>query len=214
LFGIGCAYVYDNENNRSFDGTRRPSVKPTQTQVNHMKKLFTLLAVLGGMALASGAYANSLTLVNDVVPVTGSFDWSYHVDWSNSQLQTGDFVHLTGLAGVTTAAGPAGWNAVVSGGGSVVTWTWAGASPFNLVGTTGTITGFTFHSTFGIGTSAPYNTQDHVNSGLGAGGVSTVTGFVSAPTPPAVPDGGSAVTLLGIAIAGIEGARRLLARKA
>jgi hypothetical protein len=177
-----------------------------------MKKLFTLIAVLGGMALASGAYANSLTLVNDAVPVTGSFDWNYHVDWANSTLITGDFVHLTGLAGVTSAAGPAGWTAVVSGGGTVVTWTWSGASPTPLGSGTGTITGFTLHSTFGTGTAAPYNTQDHVNSGQGAGLVSTVTGFVSAPT--GLPDGGSAVTLLGIALAGIEGARRLLARKA
>jgi hypothetical protein len=209
---LGVLMSVPMKETRSFDGTVRSPGKPTQTKVNHMKKFFTLLAVMGGMALASGAYANSLTLVNDSPTFTGSFDWNYHVDWANSTLMTGDFVKLTGIAGVTTAAGPAGWTAVVSGGGTVVTWTWSGASPTPLGAGSGTITGFTLHSTFGTAASAPYNSADHVNSGAGAGNVSTVTGFVGGPT--GLPDGGSAVTLLGIALAGIEGARRLLARKA
>lgn len=177
-----------------------------------MKKLFILLAVLGGMTLASGAYANSLTLVNDTPPTTGGFDWNYHVDWANSTLNNGDFVTISsGVGGVVngTVVGPAGW--VGSNTATSVTWTWNGGT-LALGSGQGTITGFTYHSTFGTGHAAPYNSKDQVNSGLGAGLDSTVTGFVSAPN--SLPDGGSAVTLLGIAMAGIEGARRLLRRKA
>jgi hypothetical protein len=201
--------VCANENTRSFDGTVRSLGKPTQKKANYMKKLFILLAVLGGMALASGAYANSLTLVNDNPPTTGGFDWNYHVDWANSTLNNGDFVTISsGAGGVTSAAGPAGWTATFSGGANgSVTWTWNGGT-LALGSGSGTITGFTFHSTFGTGHAAPYNSLDQVNFGAGAGLNSTVNGFVSAPN--ALPDGGSAVTLLGIALAGIEGARRLL----
>jgi hypothetical protein len=201
--------VCANENTRSFDGTVRSPGKPTQKKANYMKKLFILLAVLGGMALASGAYANSLTLVNDTPPTTGSFDWNYHVDWANSTLNNGDFVTISsGAGGVTSATGPAGWTATFSGGANgSVTWTWNGGT-LALGSGQGTITGFSFHSTFGTGHASPYNSLDQVNSGAGAGLNSTVTGFVSAPN--ALPDGGSAVTLLGIALAGIEGARRLL----
>jgi hypothetical protein len=210
--GIRCAYVCANENNSIVRWNGSITRKTHTKEIKSMKKLFILLAVLGGMTLASGAYANSLTLVNDTPPTTGGFDWNYHVDWANSTLNNGDFVTISsGVGGVVngTVVGPAGW--VGSNTATSVTWTWNGGT-LALGSGQGTITGFTYHSTFGTGHAAPYNSKDQVNSGLGAGLDSTVTGFVSAPN--SLPDGGSAVTLLGIAMAGIEGARRLLRRKA
>ena len=173
-----------------------------------MKKTIMLLAVLGGLAFAAAANANSLTLVNDTPNTTGAFDWNYHVDWANSLLQAGDFIRLQNAGGVTSV------NTVVFGPGSfvgsfvgtTVTWTYTGPDQ-NLGSGTGSILGFSFHSTVGLAAADPYNTQDHVASGNGAGQISTVTGFVSGPTTP---DGGSAAALLGIALAGIEAARRLI----
>src|SRR5437879_8332416 len=134
-----------------------------------MKKMIMLMAVLGGLALASAAHANSLTLVNDSPLTTGSFDWNYHVDWSNSTLMAGDFFTINGVFGVTSVTGPAGWAGTFTA--SSVTWTWTGGTTA-LGSGTGSISGFTYHSTSGLIAAAPYNSQDHVNSGAGAGQIS------------------------------------------
>jgi hypothetical protein len=204
LDGILSAIRHPENKVDSLNGTLRSN--PTKEErINNMKKTIMLIAVLGGLGLAAVANANSLTLVNDSPPVTGTYNWNYHVDWSNSTLNTGDFVTITGVTGVDSVTGPAGWTGSFTA--TTVKWTWTGGTT-PLGSGTGTISGFTYHSVNGGDTAAAYNTQDHVNSGLGKGKVSTVTGFVSAAA--AVPDGGSAVTLLGIALAGIEGARRML----
>jgi len=168
-----------------------------------MKKIIALMAVVGGLALASGAYANSLTLKFDS---TAAGTWNYEVISANSELQNGDFVTITGVQGVTSATGPAGWTGTFTA--SSVTWTWSGGTT-DL--TDAARTGFNYVSTAGGQAVDPYNSQDHVQNVSGHP-ISTVNGFVQAASTP---DGGSAVALLGIAFAGIEGARRLFrARKA
>jgi hypothetical protein len=179
-----------------------------------MKKTIMLMAVLGSFALALTAHANTLTLLNGSPQVTGGgpFTWNYTVQWANSTLQTGDFVMLTGGAGITGAAGPAGWTATFTA--TSATWTWNGSmgSPFPLGSGTGNIAGFSLTSTFSLHANGHYNSQDHVNSGAGAGTISTASGSVDVPSAP---DSGTTVGLLGLALAGIEGVRRMIhARKA
>lgn len=172
-----------------------------------MKKTIMLLAVLGSFALAGAVQANTLTLANGSPQVTGTgpFTWNYSVLWSNSTLFLNDFVSLTGAQGITSATAPAGWLATITGGGTGVTWEWIGGTT-PLGAGQGTITGFTLVSSYGTSAIGGYNSQDHVfTTGL----LSTASGSVFVPAVITVPDGGSAVAFLGIALAGIEAARRM-----
>ncbi len=173
----------------------------------NMKKTITLIAVIWGLVLAGSALqANTLTLVNSATPVTGTYDWHYDVVYVNSALEDGDFVSLTGAGNIISATGPAGW--MVTFTSSSVLWTWMGGS--TTLGAFGSLTGFDLHSTSGVATSGHYDSQDHVATGSGAGMISTASGSVDVP----VPEGGSALVLLGIALTGIEGMRRVVRRKA
>ena len=166
------------------------------------------MAVLGSFALALTAQANTLTLLNGAPQSAPT--WNYTVQWSNSTLVTGDFVRLSGGAGITGAAGPnANWTATFTA--TTATWTW-NASSVSLGSGTGNIAGFTISTSLNLHAAGFYNSQDHVHSGAGAGTISTASGSVDVPSAP---DSGTTVGLLGLALAGIEGVRRMIhARKA
>ncbi len=75
----------------------------------------------------------------------------------------------------------------------------------NSISGTGTVTD-SFDGDIGIGT---YNLSFNVTT-AGIGFTTFTWNGTSGATPPTVPDSGSAVALLGIALAGIEGVRRVL----
>ncbi len=169
-----------------------------------MKKI-ALLAVIWSLVLSgSQLHANTLTLVNSATPITGTYDWHYTVVYVNSQLRNGDFVSLSGAGGITSATAPAGWTTTFTA--TSVLWTWMGGT--TTLGAFGFIPGFDLHSLGAVPTSGHYASQDHVASGTGAGTISTASGSVDVP----VPEGGSALVLLGIALTGVEGMRRLVGR--
>jgi hypothetical protein len=198
-----------------------------QRGTNHMKNSIklTLMAAFAGLALAAvTANANTITLGNvSAVPSGGGSDWTYSYTFANSTLNNTDFFTINDFGLATVVAPPLGplptwtFSQALTGpnslpatdNGSVlnVTFTWTGGP---LVVPNGIFT-FTLHSPLGITpTTHDYTSLDQSTSN---GGDSRAIGPVDGPA--AVPDGGSAVTLLGVALAGLEGVRRLIrARKA
>jgi hypothetical protein len=195
---------------------------------NHMKNSIklTLMAAFAGLALvAVTANANTITLGNvSAVPSGGGSDWTYSYTFANSTLNPGDYFTINdfGLAAVTlpplgplptwafsqALIGPNSLPATDDAGVLNVTFTWTGGT---LIVPNGVFT-FTLHSALGItATNHDYTSIDQSTSNPGTD--SMAIGTVSGPAT--VPDGGSAVALLGIALAAVEGARRVLgSRKA
>ena len=182
------------------------------------------------MLLGSTVQANTITLgyVSTTPGLGGTFDWTYSVSFANSVLNTGDFFTINDFGVVnsfTTTLFPGFAESQALIGTNVpgllatlpytdnpsilnVTFTWGGVDGLVVPNSSFTLT---LNSNIGLpATVDAYNSSDH--SFNPAGQVSHATGFLLGPN--AAPDGGSAVTLLGIALAGLEGARRLIrARK-
>ena len=185
----------------------------------------TILALVGAIALLSSS-ANANTINVDFVGVVpnggGGSDWTYQYSTTNSFLTAGESfftIYDFGAAAVVVspgtwtfsqlASGPVAPGVLVTDNPGILnaTFTWSGATGF--VGTTGPIL-FTLHSALGV-TAVPvdWSSFDRDIGGTPSSG----RGSVSAPN--VVPDSGSAVALLGIALTGIEGVRRMIrARKA
>jgi len=191
----------------------------------HMKNSIklTLMAAFAGLALAAvTANANTITLGDvSAVPSGGGSDWTYSYTFANSTLNNGDYFTINDFGLATVVLGPvvpgAAWtfSQAFTGPNSLpatdnasvlnVTFTWGGG-PFTITGA-GT---FTLHSSLGITPETHQYTS--LDQSASNGGDSMAIGNVTGPRT--VPDGGSAVALLGIALAGLEGARRLIrARK-
>jgi hypothetical protein len=183
-------------------------------------------AVVFGLA-SQTASANSITLGSvSVAPAGGGgSDWTYSYTFANSEIQRNDFFTINdfGLASVVTppTAPAASWvfSQALVGNSALpsidnpgvlnVTFTWNDGTmnlgalpqgPFTLV----------LHSPLGvIPETHDYTSLDHIATGLTAHDDSRVIGSVAGPLT--VPDGGSAVALLGVALVGVEGLRRKLA---
>src|ERR1700676_2603638 len=185
----------------------------------------TLMAAFAGLALAAvTANANTITLGNlAAVPSGGGSDWLYSYTFANSTLNPCDYFTINdfGLATVVLApvapaaswtfsqafTGPTSLAATDNASVLNVTFTWGGGT---IIVPDGTFT-LTLHSLSGI---TP-ETHDYTSLDQSAsnGGDSKAIGSIAGPRT--IPDGGSAVALLGIALAGIEGLRRMIgARKA
>jgi len=189
----------------------------------------TILALLGAiMLLGSTAQANTITLmyVSTTPGLGGTFNWNYTVTFANSRLVTADFFTINDFGPVNSSVFllPLGFTPTQAFIGTNVPGLLAtlpytdNPSVLNVTFTYGGPTldlALTFplilNSNFGLTSTGAYNSGDHSTSPPDL--ASHATGFL--PVPNSIPDGGSAVTLLGIALAGIEGVRRLIrARKA
>jgi hypothetical protein len=198
-----------------------------------MKKFTkTILAATTAVVVSCAVFGHQAR----AVPITGEVDMSGTAFLNNTNL--GSATAATGFSGVTVGGIPTGSFAGTAG--DSVTWNAFGWNPFvapvpNLwsftdAGTGGTYTfdlssahvvtqtnfflNLTGHGTLTItGTATSYNPT----SGVWSFTISNPTGgphanfaFTFANSQTAVPDGGSAVALLGVALAGIEILRRKL----
>lgn len=195
-----------------------------------MKKLmFALLATAAFAALGTQAYAFSGTVVfgpvnaakNNLVVTNkaGSTSLAFNANWMVDAGGSGAYTAATGLVTYTNFS-------YTTGGGPTTP-----ATPFTLWSfTSGTHT-YTFeldsNIAEGANTASVFQVSGtgtaFIDGGDPSAGTWTLTGspgsgsfkFVAASVTSVVPDGGSAVALLGIALAGIEAARRKIgARKA
>jgi hypothetical protein len=190
--------------------------------MNRISK-FGLSAVAAVAFTVSSASANSITLGSvSAVPAGGGSDWTYSYTFANSEIRAGDFFTINdfGLATVVTAPGSpaANWAfsqaltgnsalpSVDSPGVLNVTFTWTGGTVNFGPLASGPFT-FVLHSPLAaIPIDHDYTSLDHIATGLTAGNESRVIGSVAGPQT--VPEGGSALALLGLALAGVEGVRR------
>jgi VPDSG-CTERM motif len=189
-----------------------------------MKKTIMLIAVLGGLALtALTANANTITPTPILTPTPGV--WTYQLDLTSGDLVAGDGFTIYDFGGyvIGSIVAPAGWSAVITppallGGFGAdptgdnasnfnLTWTYTGMTIHQATGST-IFTGFMATTTQTTTTIDGWASQDHLLTAgpPGTGGLSTASGNILCPSP--VPDGGSAVALLGIALAGIGCLRR------
>jgi hypothetical protein len=225
------------KNNRSFNGTLRcKKKKPKNGKTINMKKIILALLATGFISCA---------LVSQQVQaatVTGDIDFGGKVAFDTKSLKTATKVVTWStippaplMAGFSTVTGVSGDFATYVNVGDAAAmaqpWTFSPSTPtlslwsvggftFDLASSTivtqtttllyitgvGTITGNGFDPTEGTWSFTSYSYN-------GSGAPENHFHFFANTT--AVPDGGSAVALLGIALAGIEGARRLIrSRKA
>jgi VPDSG-CTERM motif len=199
----------------------------------------TILALFGAIILlGSTVQANTITLgyVSTTYAGGGLWNWNYQVSFANSELDNSlgvrDFFTINDFGAVQgftwTPAGP-----IPTGFGTPVqlligtnvpgllatigytdnpsvlnaTFSWHGPNHTIVGAATFLLTLQSYHGAVDIGA---YNSSDH--SVFPPDRVSHAVGFLEVPT--SAPDGGSAVALLGIALAGVEGVRRMFrARK-
>ena len=162
--------------------------------------------------LAVPASAN--TIVPVFISAVGN-NWTYQINVIGSQLHDGDYVTINdfGTAGVVSNPSPANWafsqanvgpNALptVDTGIKNITLTWTGGT----VDTAFASYTFVFSSAGGsVTTGGTWTSQDHqIVTGLGP---QPAGGFIQTPANP-VPDGGSTVALLGMALVAAAGLRR------
>jgi hypothetical protein len=172
------------------------------------------------------------TITPSVVSMNSPGVWTYAAHLTSGLAMNGDGFTIFDFGGYVPGSilAPAGWTASVQLTGSVLGIAPPGAHPdnpalFNLLftytgatidGTVGdtNLGNFTATTTDTSKALVGWSSRDHAPDGtVGADHVDVI--FAPAPgAPGAVPDGGATVALLGIALAGLEGMRRLIrARK-
>jgi len=185
----------------------------------------TTLTFLTVGLLTCAVQANTITPSVQVVNSPGA--WSYNADLTSGQLVAGDGFTIFDFGGYVPGSivAPVNWTATAQllgnnvAGGTDITgdnpfefnllFTYTGPTITQTIGAT-TFTGFGATTVNRSTTLDGWVSRDHEPNG-NVGTVHTDVILV----PNSVPDGGSAVALLGIALAGIEGARRLVrSRKA
>jgi hypothetical protein len=160
--------------------------------------------------------------------------WTYDAKVSSGTVMNGDGFTIFDFGGYVDGSifAPVGWT-FTAGAGSVL-----GVAPVGFVdnpaipnllftrsgGTIGPINGeqslgeFGASTTFTSSTFVAWTSRDHLPFGNPPNAGADHSDFIMAPAPgapPPVPDGGATVALLGIALAGVEGMRRMIrARKA
>jgi hypothetical protein len=194
-----------------------------------MKK--TILTILGAVALSCALFsqqarADSVSFFGGTMSATGASPGSPTVTVSFSSgwsVLAGSGV-FAGTSGAPVTLNPYTFSG--DGTGAACTncpispqWTYTSGGhtyTFTLTGLTNVHTAATSMSATGVGYVVVDNTGPHIaaswsTSGTGANFMyNNTTSIVSTTT---VPDGGSAVALLGVAMTGIEGLRRLLRRR-
>lgn len=187
-----------------------------------MKKKY--LTILGGISLlASVGHANTITVVDPVLAGIGPTTFSYAANLDNGQVIVGNgrivIYDFDGYVAGSIFA-PAGWTSTISlsgvpgspgiddplipnlnfnytAGPTVTDPLGAGSTFLGLFGAKSTLSGSYLPA------DLDYSTRDRALNG----GASGATGTVRLPAK-AVPDSGSTVALLGLALGGIQVLRR------
>jgi len=168
-------------------------------------------ALISGAITFKGGVELDTSSVNTATRVTGWLDQSSALPTVASR--SGDFATFVATGATTTFAAPWNFNS-----GAVASFWTVGGFTFNLtassivsqgggflnVSGTGFVSGNGFSSTLG---SWSFSTQDP-----SAGSAPPVFSF-SASSNTNLPDGGSTVALLGLALVGVSGLRRTMTRK-
>lgn len=184
---------------------------------------------LTSIFLRPAAQGNTITPNPVLVPTPGL--WTYSLDLTSGELQTGDGFTILDFGGYVAGSilAPAGWTASVSLLGSPfgpglgtdlpgetnLTWTYTGAPSFqNISGPPTMFTGFSAITTSTTAVVDSWTSRDHLIGSptvVGDGGVAPATnGSILAPAPTSVPESGWTVALFGMALVGLGGMRRKL----
>ena len=176
---------------------------------------------------AAPASATSTTLVphHTLTPSLASATpgglWSYNADLTSGQLAAGDGFTIFDFGGYVAGsiAAPVGWTPTTALTGSPfgtslglddpalvnLTFTYNGITINQAIGAQ-TFTGFTANTTDLGQVADDWASHDHDITSAPA---TEAQGTILVPSN-AVPDGGSTVALLGVALAGLEGLRRIV----
>jgi hypothetical protein len=169
------------------------------------------------------------TITPSLITATPGGLWSYNADLTSGNLVAGDGFTIFDFGGYVAGSvvAPVNWSASTSlTGGSIfglaslgtddpsltnLTFTYTGATVVQTIGAT-TFTGFNANTTSLVQVIDDWVSRDH---GLD-GSVSTEhRDQIIVPGGSSVPDGGSTVALLGVALGALEATRRIVrARKA
>jgi hypothetical protein len=173
------------------------------------------------------------TITPSVVSINSPGVWTYAAMLSSGQVLNGDGFTIFDFGGYVAGSifAPTGWTAVAQLTGSVLGVAPPASNPdnpalFNLLftrsgGTVGpAIIGLLPLGDFGATTTSKdttfvgWSSRDHFPTGIPPAPGTDHADIILAPAPGTVPDGGATVALLGIALGGLEGMRRLIrARK-
>jgi hypothetical protein len=173
------------------------------------------------------------TITPSVASINSPGVWTYDAMLSSGQVLNGDGFTIFDFGGYVANSifAPAGWTAAAQLTGSVLNVAPPVSNPdnpalFNLLftrtgGTVGPTNGMISLGAFGATTTdtsstfVGWSSRDHFPTGNPPTVGTDHADIILAPAPGAVPDGGATVALLGIALGGLEGMRRLIrARKA
>jgi hypothetical protein len=172
------------------------------------------------------------TITPSVASISSPGVWTYAAHLTSGQAMNGDGFTIFDFGGYVAGSifAPVGWTAVAQLTGSVLGVAPPGSNPdnpalFNLLftrsgGTVGPTIADINLGNFGATTTdtgttfVGWSSRDHFPTGNPPLPGTDHADIILAPAPGAVPDGGATVALLGIALAGLEGVRRLIrARK-
>jgi protein with PEP-CTERM/exosortase system signal len=178
------------------------------------------------------APATHHTITPSVASTNSPGVWTYDAMLSSGQVMNGDGFTIFDFGGYVAGSilAPTGWSATVALTGSVLGIPAPVSNPdnpalFNLLftrtgGTVGPTNGMLLLGQFQATTTdtsttfVGWSSRDHLPTG-GIGNPHQDIILAPAPGDHVVPDGGATVALLGIALAGLEGMRRVIrARKA
>jgi hypothetical protein len=173
------------------------------------------------------------TITPNVFSTNSPGVWTYDAILTSGQALNGDGFTIFDFGGYVGGSifAPVGWSAVAQLTGSVLGVPAPASNPddpalFNLLftrtgGTVGPTNGMLDLGHFGATTTdtsstfVGWSSRDHFPTGNPPAPGNPHQDIIEAPAPGAVPDGGATVALLGIALAGLEGMRRMIrARKA
>jgi VPDSG-CTERM motif len=169
------------------------------------------------------------TITPSVVSINSPGVWTYAAMLSSGQVLNGDGFTIFDFGGYVANSifAPAGWTATAQLTGSVLGVAPPASNPdnpalFNLLftrsgGTEGpAIIGLLSLGHFGATTTSKdttfvgWSSRDHFPTGHPPSPGTDHADIILAPAAGAVPDGGATVALLGIALGGLEGMRRLI----
>jgi len=192
-----------------------------------------LAALVAALAVAQGARAELIPSSPPVITPNGSGGWTFPYDLKvlgTSQVQVGDYAVFYDIQGYIagTASAPAGWTATTPATGPTpvsisptdtalpnIVYTYTGGGVISPGGTTVSIAGFSYQSTFGDTTTADFASQTHLDpdvkhpTGRKVGNITQV----DVPAPGGNNDSPEPATLLLVGLgAPLAGAFALLRR--
>jgi hypothetical protein len=191
-----------------------------RTPKNMKTSLAKILAITAAGLLTLVGQANANTITPSVATVNSPGVWSYNSDLTSGQLVAGDGFTIFDFGGYVLGSivAPANWTASVAiigspYGNSVtgdsgqfnLTFTYTGPTITQTVGAQ-TFTGFRATTTSLGTTFAGWASRDHQPDGS----IGTIHEDIIL-VPSGVPDGGTAVALLGLGMVAIGALRRKLA---